>query len=1237
MPWQAPINSEILSVHAALVPAGPNGRVLMFGGDEHNPAQGGTDILPAVPANVDRTALFDVGSNQAVRTTSPTTDVFCAGHAFLGDGRLLVGGGTEAWGSGGGPGGGHVHQHGNFGGHQGCWIYNHHQNTWRRTSDMNFSPELTGGGGRWYPSLVTLPSGDVAAFGGHPSRRSNNWHENDLPERYSVGGRYWSWYPNRLHFDSTSLPGNWYPRVSLIRGGWLFFTSIHNGSCRFFDPVAGTLVGPVIPAPPEPYNSGWDYGVIQLPLVPGDGYRSRIMAVDGRQPKMIELNLDANAPIPNWRDAGARQGSATNKRRKYACPVYLPTGQIIVTGGINGDDDDDAVKTPEVYTPDINWATRTYGAGAGTWETIEENAAIARNYHNVALLLPDGSVFTASSSKDGDQGDPATVGQLNLEIFQPGYFDNPGRPELTAAPMSLNYADNRFTLTIASTAQATSIRRVALVRCGSVTHAGDFDQRYVVLNFAHTAGSPNLVAELPRDASVMPPGNYMLWVVNQNGLPCKRARFVRFAHQSCTVITDRSTFSKEEVQATRGAGQVAIFNDSIYVRYDGFIHTELTGSPTVEATWDDTGAAIPPSDFNLALGVRLQETTPGFADTPQRITFPFHIVFQNLNAYNGFTDRRRIRLRFTLGPLSCEQVIELSHSPNPYMIDIDPPANDVEWLSTDVRVFSVRSGQSTLGVTQGMGDPIGFIRGCLDRLNDPNANGDALFNGLSTMAKLDLASHANLFFPVFNYAIARVRYRAVTTTAQRVKCFFRMFNVQATGLEFDPNTGYRRSAGGPNTVPLLGKAGGAITSIPFFASPRRETVQGRPNAGGMDGQVLDPTYEIKDLPPEPGETTVYFGAWLDINQRRKLFPLSPGNSDGPWPDGACQPIQDLVRGRHMCVVAEVFYELDPTNPGATPSTSDNLSQRNLAILNSDNPGGPDSHTVVHTFELKPSLLGPIHGIAHANVDRRGGPDELMIKWHNLPPDSKVTIYFSDVNTHDVRTLAQLRQSPWTSDTPNQYTLATPVGGLSWIPIPGGRTVNIPALLSIELPQTVVAGNEFRVTIHQVSGQTRRIIGSCEFRIRVSSAELILDEESRDLSVLKHIASTIPLEDRWYPLMKRYVHLLGKKVDALGGDADSVHPNPDGSGRPWHQDSGDEGQDTTLPTRDCVTGTVDEIVYDGCGRFTGFVLSVDGHKRAFAHRGKAMERLVRRACRDELSVTVCMSREQIRTVTLECCG
>lgn len=68
-------------------------------------------------------------------------------------------------------------------------------------------------------------------------------------------------------------------------------------------------------------------------------------------------------------------------------------------------------------------------------------------------------------------------------------------------------------------------------------------------------------------------------------------------------------------------------------------------------------------------------------------------------------------------------------------------------------------------------------------------------------------------------------------------------------------------------------------------------------------------------------------------------------------------------------------------------------------------------------------------------------------------------------------------------------------------------------------------------------------------MRVAKRELILEEETRTLSVFRHIVGTIPRDDPWWAIMQRYVHYMATKVDALGGNASTVNDNPDGSGRP----------------------------------------------------------------------------------------
>jgi hypothetical protein len=1171
MPWNATIiDSEILAVHAALVPNGNEGEVVLFGGDEHWRDQGEPG------GNFRKTRIYDVQTHTilTVSVPSPDSDVFCAHHAFTADGRLLIAGGTQKWPEG------DIHGHDlDFLGHRRCWLYNYRQRTWTEVTKLNKNPDLPDeehSGGRWYPGLVTLANGEVAAFFGHPDQQDFR-HRNILPERYHQAANLWVNMPKPMGtLGEPNIEGRrflFFPRVYQLPNGRLFFATpmpanFSGGTegthfSTAYDPFSGDYLDPRIAEPEGAYH-GWDRPAVLLPLLPTENYRVRILFVGSFTARRLDLGVAS----PAWSATAARAASIAGRDRRFSNAVLLPSGEVCVVGGVHVTEPEDPVLEAEVYSPGINWDTGDY-SNPDAW-AVKQAGTHARNYHSTALLLPNGKVWVAGGNTNADSGDPdsnVTVGGVTkklgikqIELFEPDYIATPNRIQITDSPQVVAYGES-FVVEIDR--PATNVKYVAMIRTGSVTHSTDNDQRFVALTINSRSGN-TLDLSAPPNGSVAPPGYYMLWVVDNSLLPCQLAKFVRIAYMSCTVVTDRSTFSKEEVEALGGGGQ-ATFNNALYVHYDGFLHTELTSTPTFTVQWADTNAVVPATDITLIVAGRLQEVNPGFPDIPQRITFPFHVRFHNLNTFTTFTDRRQLLVTFTLGPHTCSQTLDLTYAPNPYMIDINAAENNPAWLSTDVRVFSIVVGLTKFGdIVHGINNPIQFIRQCLDKLNNPANNGNALFEGLSTSARLDLARLSTwpLFLPVYNYAIARVRYRATTTTAQRVKCFFRMFNVAATGLWFNPNTTYRRTPVGPDTVPLLGTAGGEIASIPFFASDRVETVQGQAGAASMASQVLNSTYEIRNIAPNPSgaEVTVYFGCWLDINQTRKRFPLTPGTSDGPWAEASCSSIQELARARHMCIVSEVFFEPDLTANGETPDSSDNLSQRNLAILHSDNPGGPDSHTVMHTFEIKPSLIPGlgvqtrfVPSLATTDFTAASGRfriDELIFRWYNLPSDSEVTVYFSDIDTAEIQALAAFRQSSVAFEIVDKHTLKFRVAGATWVPIPGGRDLNIPALLSIKLPGTVVYGQEYRVSIHQVSGQTGQIIGTCEFQIPVTKAELILGEEIRSLSVLKHIANTIPEENRWYSLMQRYVHHLGLRVDALGGDAKAVHPNPDGSGRPY---------------------------------------------------------------------------------------
>jgi hypothetical protein len=208
------------------------------------------------------------------------------------------------------------------------------------------------------------------------------------------------------------------------------------------------------------------------------------------------------------------------ERRIHACSVILPTGEIFISGGIDALNtvaepsvDKKAVLMPEVYNPYSN-----------TWDITHDAASSVRNYHSVALLMPDGRVWTAGSDHDAGRGagapppGNADARNLDIEIYSPRYIAEPGRPHVTAAP-SLAYPNQ--TILVKSTFPK-EIERVVLLRCGTCTHAYSPDQRMLELAFTKPVDD-NLLVVMPPDNNIMPPGPYLIFTIRRKmgtlGLP----------------------------------------------------------------------------------------------------------------------------------------------------------------------------------------------------------------------------------------------------------------------------------------------------------------------------------------------------------------------------------------------------------------------------------------------------------------------------------------------------------------------------------------------------------------------------------------------------------------------------------------------------------------------------------------------------------------------------------------------
>ena len=136
-----------------------------------------------------------------------------------------------------------------------------------------------------------------------------------------------------------------------------------------------------------------------------------------------------------------------------------------------------------------------------------------RVYHSVSLLLPDGTVLHGASG-NAMAGAPCRCRTRRTTRSSRRRICSRARgPTITSAPASVGYGQT-FSVPTPNAAQVTDVR---WIRIGSVTHAFDAGQRANTLSFTRTATGVDVTA--PADPNLAPPGHYLLFILNRNGVP----------------------------------------------------------------------------------------------------------------------------------------------------------------------------------------------------------------------------------------------------------------------------------------------------------------------------------------------------------------------------------------------------------------------------------------------------------------------------------------------------------------------------------------------------------------------------------------------------------------------------------------------------------------------------------------------------------------------------------------------
>ncbi len=454
-----------VAVHATLL---PDSRIISF---YTNDAIGLTRDLNYNDQSLHNFTLVDIwnlNTNQHTRADNTHTDLFCAGQTLTADGKVFTAGGHLGTLDGiFYPGSRHIN------------VFDPLTNIW--TS----GPEMAEG--RWYPTTITLPNKEILIVGG--SSNSTTIH-NFIPEVYKPSTNTL----RQLSGASTQALNfaHLYPWLHTAPNGKVFYSGPGNHIMYLNTSGQGSW---------EPHlnrDSQWrSYGS----SVMYQASRLLVMGGGGNNNTAVTVNLSA----------GGMQVTPANPMsfgRTNHNATILPNGEVFVNGGNTSGlnfDDSTSVLSGEIWNP-----------SSGMWRTVA-NASAPRNYHSVALLLPDGRIWTAGGGGCGT----CTINQQSAQIFYPPYLfkkDGSGlladRPRVVSGPSSVLY-NTDYTLTVPN---ATLVKRVALIPLGSVTHAFNMNQRYVALSIPSKTSS-ELTFKSPGNSRIAPPGYYMLFVVDSAGVP----------------------------------------------------------------------------------------------------------------------------------------------------------------------------------------------------------------------------------------------------------------------------------------------------------------------------------------------------------------------------------------------------------------------------------------------------------------------------------------------------------------------------------------------------------------------------------------------------------------------------------------------------------------------------------------------------------------------------------------------
>lgn len=364
---------------------------------------------------------------------------------------------------------------------------------------------------RWYASVLRRPDGRVLVLGGGDYYEFDAYltpnDQSTVAETPEIGTGTGPWTQltgatNVLAFGADG-GAYWYPRAYNAADGSVVGVSYDRVWRMTTAGTGATAITGRLPFPIAVSGSSAMYAPGRVLFAgggePANGAYGDTVAATNRA-AVVDFT---NPAAPVVRETGAMTG-----RRHWHNLTVLPTGEVYANGGTGIGQTRNPVYAGEIWNP-----------ATGTWRPAASNGRI-RTYHSVSALLPSGAVFT------GGGGAPGPEQNLDAELwYPPNLFTRDGagrvvwaaRPQITSLGGDLRNGGS-VTLGVTPAAAGRTVASVSLISAANVTHSYNADQRRVPLTVtAATAGS--VTVSIPASADTVPPGTYLLSVVDSAGVP----------------------------------------------------------------------------------------------------------------------------------------------------------------------------------------------------------------------------------------------------------------------------------------------------------------------------------------------------------------------------------------------------------------------------------------------------------------------------------------------------------------------------------------------------------------------------------------------------------------------------------------------------------------------------------------------------------------------------------------------